>query len=153
MGFLYARPHLRDDILQALSDMEDASRIVQKFLVGRGDASDLAAIHATILIWSSIKKRLELERLMESKEKYAIDENEWTSLDALLSRMTDLHELAEKIGLALRRRVEREDDSTTLTVGDDFVCTGAENEDQPSPRTKIKQTFAYDHDNWTIKAE
>ena len=65
VGFLHARPHLRDDILQSLGDMEDASRIVQKFILGRGDATDLSAIHSTILIWASIKRRIELEKNMK----------------------------------------------------------------------------------------
>lgn len=152
VGFFYARPHLRDDILQALSDMEDASRIVQKFLAGRGDANDLAAIHATILIWSFIKKRFELEKFMESKEKHAIDENEWASLDALISRMSGLRELADKIGIALRRRLEAEN-VTTLEVDSEDIGAATVNDDQLSPRTRTKQPFAYDHDNWTIKPE
>lgn len=142
--FLYDRPHLRNDILQALRDMDDASRIVQKFILGRGDTGDLSAIHSTILIWASIEKRFELEKKMESKERGAIAENQWASLDVLVSRMSDLRVLANRIDMALYRGVE-----SGITGGD-----GADNDgDHPAPQPKSKQSFAYSNSDWTIKPE
>jgi len=131
--------------------MEDASRIVQKFLLGRGDAGDLSAIHSTILIWVSIKKRFELEKKMENKERGAIVENEWASLDALMSRMSDLRELANRISMALRHRVdvvEKETPTSDVASGD---AHGTNDDDHVAPQTKSKPSFAYDHFNWTIK--
>ena len=69
-----------------------------------------------------------------------------------MSRMSDLHGLAEKISMALRRRLEVEDD-TASEVGSEVVCAATGDDDQPSPRTRTKQPFAYDHFNWTIKPE
>jgi hypothetical protein len=130
--------------------MEDASRIVQKFILGRGDAGDLSAIHSTILIWASIKKRFELEKRMESKERGAIAENEWASLDVLMSRMRDLHVLANRISMALYHRVMVAEDETPISgiaSGDGTV------NDTLAPQPRSKQSFAYGHFNWTIKPE
>ena len=60
VAFFHARPHLRNDLVGALRDLEDATRIVQKFLLGRGDASDLSAMSACISIWAAIRSRIAL---------------------------------------------------------------------------------------------
>lgn len=52
-----------------MGDVDDATRIVQKFLLGRGDVSDLSAICATIDVWSSMKSRVALEKSMERQER------------------------------------------------------------------------------------
>jgi DNA mismatch repair ATPase MutS len=104
VAFFHARPHLRDDLSEALANTEDATRIVQKFLLGRGDLGDLSAISSTISVWSSIRKRIELEKEMEFKEKGDHDSRQWLSIDALLSHFDDLHDLSRRISMALRKR-------------------------------------------------
>ncbi|KAF8761774.1 MutS domain I [Rhizoctonia solani] len=48
VALFYARPHLRRDIVALLRKMGDATRLVQKLILGRGDADDLLAIAETI---------------------------------------------------------------------------------------------------------
>jgi hypothetical protein len=132
--------------------MEDASRIVQKFILGRGDAGDLSAIHSTILVWALIKRRVELEKKMEKRERGVIVEDEWASLDILMSRMSDLHELGNKISMALRHKVDMaEDETTTSDVASENSYRTANEDDQAGLPTKSKQPFVYGHSNWTIK--
>ncbi|KAH7924896.1 hypothetical protein BV22DRAFT_1012398 [Leucogyrophana mollusca] len=102
VAFFYKRTHLRDDILQYLHDAGDTSRIVQKFLLGRGDTSDLLAINRTISLWASIQERIELEKTMESIEKGAIHNEEWHSVEAVMSRLADLRGLSHRISMALK---------------------------------------------------
>jgi hypothetical protein len=149
--FLHARPHLRDDIVQALSDMEDASRIVQKFIMGRGDASDLSAIHSTILVWGSIKTRIELEKKMEKTERGIIAEDEWASLDVLMSRMSELRELRMRIGMALRPRIDGAEDEADVAAETSYGIP--DNSAQAILQTKSKPAFAYSHSDWAIKPE
>ncbi|KAK0505891.1 muts domain V-domain-containing protein [Armillaria luteobubalina] len=102
--FFCSRPYFREDLVGALAKLEDASRIVQKFLLGRGDTSDLLAVHTTIETWSHLKFRIERERLLEAQER---EENfsiyEWSSLDSLMTRFSDLDELGRRIGSAVER--------------------------------------------------
>ena len=116
VSFLYARPHLREDLSRFLADIEDTTRIVQKFLVGRGDPSDLVSIHTTISVWESIKQRIEMEKTMEQKERGDDFQNEWASIDALLSRMSDLRELSHKIRSAL----QQDEDLATENITSDL---------------------------------
>lgn len=81
--------------------MEDASRIVQKFLLRRGDVSDLSDLHAAIAAWTSVQRRIGLERKMELQERGAIREDQWASVTALMSRLNNMHELAKRICLAI----------------------------------------------------
>ncbi|EGO22055.1 hypothetical protein SERLADRAFT_362514 [Serpula lacrymans var. lacrymans S7.9] len=90
VAFFLSRPHLRDDILQLLSDVDDASRIIQKFLLGRGDVTDLLSINATVVTWSLIQQR-----------KGVTMTDHWAGIDQLLSKMTDLKGLSHRISTAL----------------------------------------------------
>ncbi|OBZ78757.1 MutS 1 [Grifola frondosa] len=101
VAFFYSRPFVLQDLVQTLGEVEDATRIVQRFLLGRGDVSDLSAICTTIDIWSSIKNRVELEKHMEHQERGQVTESDWTSLEMLMSRMADLENLANRIRMAL----------------------------------------------------
>lgn len=114
VAFFHARPHLRNDLVGALRDLEDATRIVQKFLLGRGDASDLSAMSACISIWAAIRSRIELEKVMEGKERDGLVAEEWGSLDALLSRMNDFSALQSRIGMALQGLRAEADDAEEL---------------------------------------
>jgi DNA mismatch repair ATPase MutS len=111
VGFFYARPHLRTDILAVLRKIEDTARIVQKFLAGKGSADDLRDIAEAISLWEKLRERLVLERKMEVVEQGTLIE--WESMDALLSRMTSLKALSEQITAAVSAReeeVENEDE-------------------------------------------
>lgn len=103
VAFFYSKPDLRADLVEILSSVDDTSRIVQKFLLGRGDVSDLQAICTTIELSSSIKNRVQLERKMESEERGTVEEDKWASIDALISRLDDLQDLIDRIRTAVVR--------------------------------------------------
>ena len=84
-----------------LKRLEDASRIVQRFLLGKGDVADLSTIRSAIDIWEEIKSRIELEFQMESQERPTERDEEWLDLRRLLNRMADLNMLALRIGMAV----------------------------------------------------
>lgn len=87
--------------MAALGKVEDTGRIVQKFLLGRGDVNDLLAINTTIRTWSAIIKRIEDEKQLEALERSNFNSEEWGTLDMLMSRMSDLYDLSQRIGSAL----------------------------------------------------
>lgn len=77
--------------------IDDVARVVQKFLLRRGNTDDVAAISMAISTWSFVKDRLSLERKVHLKEGGLDSEPEWASIDALISRMEGLPELEKKI--------------------------------------------------------
>ncbi|KAH9178879.1 muts domain V-domain-containing protein [Lactarius sanguifluus] len=83
VAFFHARPHLRRDFRERLRGIDDVTRTVQKFLLGRGSTSDIAAIK------------------LQLREQNSHLDPEWASVDALTLRMEDLTELARKIQTAL----------------------------------------------------
>ncbi|KIJ21566.1 hypothetical protein PAXINDRAFT_159644 [Paxillus involutus ATCC 200175] len=121
VAFFYDRPDLREDIVRFLKDSEDASRIVQRFLLGRGEPKDLLAINQTIQVWTSIQKRMQLERKMWRSEQGSIRDDNWSSIDALMTRITDLHELSARITLALQDVELTEPSPNESADGDTFV--------------------------------
>lgn len=86
----------------ALAKAEDAGRIVQKFLLGRGDSSDLSTLNLTISMWAGLKDRVEQERRLEAKERDGLKTADWASLDALMARMIDLHDLSKRISMSIQ---------------------------------------------------
>ncbi|KAG1885681.1 muts domain V-domain-containing protein [Suillus subluteus] len=125
VAFFHARPHLLSDVRQFLDEVEDTTRIVQRFLLGRGDPGDLVSISKTINIWSAIRKRLELEKQMESSERGFLLSEDWSSVDALLCRMADLQGLESRINLALRN-IETTDESKDDQDADGSLPADAE---------------------------
>jgi DNA mismatch repair ATPase MutS len=125
VAFFHARPHLISDVRQFLDEVEDTTRIVQRFLLGRGDPGDLVSISKTINVWSAIHKRLELEKQMESSERGFLLSEDWSSVDALLCRMVDLQDLESRINLALRN-VETTDESRDDQDADNSLPADAE---------------------------
>ncbi|KAL7285659.1 hypothetical protein ACG7TL_000764 [Trametes sanguinea] len=109
VAFFHAKPFLRQDLVQLLRDSEDATRIVQKFLLGRAHFYDLSAICNTIDIWSSIKAKILDEREIERRDDGVTDDSQWTSINALMDRLSDLSGLADHIRAALVQK-----DSPTL---------------------------------------
>ncbi|KAF5382994.1 hypothetical protein D9757_006346 [Collybiopsis confluens] len=101
VAFFHSRLHFLADMLLLLAKAEDASRIVQKFLLGKGDPTDLLALTATVKIWNEIKRRVAHEREMEALEKISFDPHQWNSLDTLTNRMVNLEDLGRKISFAV----------------------------------------------------
>jgi DNA mismatch repair ATPase MutS len=104
--FFKARPHLRSDLIGILRKVEDAARIVQRFLAGRGTPDDLRGIGAAIAHWEAFRTRLAFEREMEVAEQGALVE--WECMDGLLSKMASLKDLSEKISGAVSSHEEVE---------------------------------------------
>jgi DNA mismatch repair ATPase MutS len=143
VAFFHARTHLCEDLRAALAKTEDATRIAQKLLLGRGHLADLSAINSTISVWASIQRRVEVEKDMETKERGYLDLEEWSSIDALISRMSDLQELSAKIGNAVQSRAAT---STSLPASD-TIGQGAMND-------RLDQPWKFDGAHkWTINPE
>jgi DNA mismatch repair ATPase MutS len=101
VSLFYTRRHLRDDLVLLLKRLEDASRIVQRFLLGRGDVTDLLTIKSALDIWEDVKARIEMEYQMEMQGQPTGADDEWLDLRRLLDRMANLQELALRIGAAV----------------------------------------------------
>ncbi|CAE6422253.1 unnamed protein product [Rhizoctonia solani] len=99
VAFFHARPHLCGDMKALLRKMGDAIRLVQKLQLGRGDADDLLAIAETIGVHTHAISRLHLEASVSKRTPE--NEDQFHSLDLLLGRVSDLSQLAEKIGTAV----------------------------------------------------
>lgn len=103
VAFFVARPHVRGDIRQLLSGAEDATRILQRFLLGRGLPNDFSSLNSSIITWISINERLMLEREQELKERGQPIADEWTSVGILLGRMKNLTDISVRITASLTR--------------------------------------------------
>lgn len=97
VAFFHTRPHLRRDLRDHFRGIDDVTRVVQRFLLGRANTDDVATISTAISVWSIVKNRLMLERELHFKEEGCDSEREWASINALISRMQDLPELERKI--------------------------------------------------------
>ncbi|KAJ7102187.1 muts domain V-domain-containing protein [Mycena belliarum] len=165
VAFFYERDHFRADLVAALAGAEDAGRIVQKFLLGRGDPGDLHAVNSTINVWVALQRRIAQERMYEERDFEADpkgDSNvahmaskgqratrvdvQWASFDALLARMSDLQALSNRIGAALKRSdhgknipasVEPDDTDSDVPLGSEIPRAG----------------WKLGNNNWTIKPE
>ena len=141
VGFFHARPHLRADITVILRKIEDAARIVQKFLSGRGGPDDLADLRDAIDLWEELRKRMVLERDMESMENGTLG-HYWENVDALLNKMKPMQALCEKITTAVDRQ-EAEAKTNEGPEEDPFVASAA-------PLTQ-EQLFPTNMYRWSIK--
>ncbi|KAG9047569.1 DNA mismatch repair ATPase msh1 [Tulasnella sp. UAMH 9824] len=95
-------PHFRSDVVTLLKETEDATRIVQKFTLGKGDADDLKAIRDTIRVWDAIRNRIRAE--MPDTTKVALSAQaatDWAALETIASQLASLLPLAERIDSAL----------------------------------------------------
>ncbi|KAJ7169620.1 muts domain V-domain-containing protein [Mycena filopes] len=148
VAFFYERDHFRADLVAAIASAEDAGRIVQRFLLGRGDAGDLHAVNTTIHVWAALKTRVLQERQQEALEAAAqtFNEAQWTSLDALMARMSDLQELSHRIGRALKQRDSGKDVSPGADP-DEVDSEASIGSDMPKAAWKVGNS------NWAIKPE
>ena len=142
VAFLYTRPHFRADLIGVLEDVEDIGRISQKFLLGRGDVSDLLALSKTIHAWSNIKRLIEQEKSFETAKCHDFKAEDWSSIETLVSKMSPLDDLANKILDAIEespfedsRSVAEQDDGFSVSTdsGAPRFCSG---------KWLIKQRFA-----------
>jgi DNA mismatch repair ATPase MutS len=108
VALFHALPHLRRDLRDRLRGIGDVARVLQKFLLGRGNTDDVVAISTAISVWSFVRTRLSLEQKLRTKEGDRNLEGEWAPIDALLSQMEDLPELERKIQASM------DDDPTRL---------------------------------------
>ena len=143
VSFLWARPHLREDLAAYLSDVEDVSRIVQRFILGRGEPSDLASIHSSISIWGMVKARLQMEQRRELQENDEDVQCDWASVNTLLSKMTDLSQLSGRIASAL----PLSDDQARA------VNTDAQDLAVESPDASRSGVWRWGSNKWTIRPE
>ncbi|KAG8966474.1 DNA mismatch repair ATPase msh1 [Tulasnella sp. 419] len=100
VALFHSNNHFRFDLRQLIKKTEDTSRIIQKFLFGRGTASDLLDIRDTINIWTMIKNAVELELTSWKKtSRDAIEDEEemWSNLSVLIGKLEDLSALAKRI--------------------------------------------------------
>ncbi|KAJ7462636.1 muts domain V-domain-containing protein [Mycena galericulata] len=150
VAFFHARDHFRADLVAALASAEDAGRIVQRFLLGRGDPGDLHAVNSTINVWAALKERIAQERKQEALEaedrQVTFEDAQWASLDALMARMSDLNWLSERIGGALKRA----DPSKVMPVSVESDDTDGEN---PLGSDIPKAVWKVGNNNWAIKPE
>ncbi|KAF6766398.1 MutS2 protein [Ephemerocybe angulata] len=93
VAFFLKRPHLRADLIEKLKEMGDIGRIVQRFILKRGDISDLLSVKKTIDLWEDVIKCLELENKMESRQM----SQEWAQADLFRKRMHNLGKLSARI--------------------------------------------------------
>lgn len=129
---------------------------MQKLLLGRGDHTDLTAISTSVDVWLAIKRRLALEREMEGRERGAVVDAEWASLEVLMAKVTDLGALSKRIRAALSRsgtaaQVSEGEDGQ---AGDEHA--GHEQaepaSDEAFPAVSNNKTFLTSFD-WTVRPE
>ncbi|KAG6845947.1 hypothetical protein H0H87_010995 [Tephrocybe sp. NHM501043] len=147
VAFFHARPHLHADLAQAIANTEDTTRIVQKFMLGRGETADLLGIKRTARVWADIMRRVQHEKEMEAIERSDFSDQDWTSLDTLISRMVGLDSLSKRIGAAL-------DDQSSDDIPDrNFGTIEHEQADEPptSNASGLETTWRYGSSKWAIK--
>ncbi|KAG8737176.1 DNA mismatch repair ATPase msh1 [Ceratobasidium sp. 414] len=138
VALFHGRINLRRDMLVLLRQTGDAIRLVQKLQLRRGDADDLLAIAETIGAHSEIVARLRLE--MKVSKKPEMERDQFMSLSLLLGRVSDLSELAKRIGTAVH--------VTTPTLGEDEL-----RRELPSAGDAASDNASPDSKNWSIKPD
>ncbi|KAG9000887.1 DNA mismatch repair ATPase msh1 [Tulasnella sp. JGI-2019a] len=110
-----ALPHLRNDLIQLLKQSEDATCIVQKFLLGKGDTEDLLAIRDTIRVWNEMREMTESELYNITHTNIARADRD--ILGQFIRKLADLQKLASKITLAVDESVAARKEKAD-TIGD-----------------------------------
>jgi len=134
VSIFQSRPHLRADITQHLKRLEDSSRIVQRFLLGKGDISDLLAIKNAIEIWVTTKDKIEGEYNAEIETATSSQLEEWSDMMTVMGRLVDLTSLADRIGLAVTSSSIKQLD------GPELVDASEGEEEMPDVSADIKAT-------------
>lgn len=98
--------------------MEDVTRIVQKFVLGKGDTDDLLAIRDTINVWKKIQETIQLELAVQKQPVVAsATAGDIGALQVLLEKFLDLNKLAEKIDAAVDETEERKKERNDIAEG------------------------------------
>lgn len=139
VAFFYDRAYLRDDIVQMLKECGDATRVVQKFLLGKGDPGDLLSITRTIDSWMSIQQRLLLEKDMEVLRQACTSHDDWDGISTLMSCVADLRDLSHRISLALGDGQNAE-----------YALENSNEDDLLDENKAVQVAGAY---KWTVKPE
>ena len=130
-----------------MSGAEDATRVLQRFLLGRGLPSDFSSLNSSIITWISISKCLTSEREQELKERGQLNVDEWSSVDTLLGRMKNLAELSVHIAASLTRTDSSADLEPELETEEGEEATP----DLDSPAVGINLSTGAT--KWTIRPE
>ncbi|KAG6842478.1 hypothetical protein C0991_000004 [Blastosporella zonata] len=130
----------------SLAKAEDTTRIVQKFILGRGDTADLLGVKRTVHMWDDIMKRVQHEKEMETMERSEFNEEDWASLDTLIARMVRLDTLSKRIGAALDDK--NYNDSEDITLGD---RESEQAEGLTSNIEAVEMAWRYGPSKWIIK--
>ncbi|KAH8100583.1 muts domain V-domain-containing protein [Cristinia sonorae] len=123
VAFFKSRPHLRADLVQSLYEVQDVTRVIQKFLLGRGDLDDLVSVQRTIGRWDAVRRRVDLEWDAELQERDIVNDQDWKCLHSLLSRLSDLHALAERIATVVVRRSNVSDNNISSDSETEVAAT------------------------------
>ncbi|KAF7437022.1 DNA mismatch repair ATPase msh1 [Pleurotus ostreatus] len=141
VAFFHARPHFCTSLRVALKDIEDAGRIVQRFLLGKGGPNDLLALGNTIKAWGSVRQLVEDERRFEMQEVPHLSSQDWASIDALMSRLSELSSIQQRIDLAFRKEISDSESGSE----------GASDEELVEPGDARNRTaWKFGHDKWLI---
>ena len=111
-----------------LRSTEDTSRILQKFLSGKGAPDDLLNIRKSIQTWCEIRDHIRLEKSVDVQGDASgcSRSSDWHNIDTLINRLTDLRPLADRIEMAV--------DDEELRRKDRLLdATGSEGEEIESP--------------------
>lgn len=133
-----------------MADVEDTGRIAQKLVLGRGDSGDLLAVNKTIQAWNTIMNRISEEKQMEALERSIFKPDDWESLDALMSRMTELNELSNRIGMALQDGCVIKGDSQ---ANDEVEGGVAEENDESMSDNEATNIWRQVSGKWIIKPQ
>lgn len=131
--------------MQSLGQLDDATRILQKFLLCKGRTFDLVAICVTIDVWKSIKTRLELEREMELRECGTLHDEGWASIHTILSKIDCLPGLVSRIRAAVLSDAMQDEKQA------DELEEAGEEDGAPFSKPGLKSPLNFQ--NWTIQPQ
>ncbi|TFK40961.1 muts domain V-domain-containing protein [Crucibulum laeve] len=149
VSFFCDRPHFKADLKEILAEVDDVSRVIQKFILGRGDCNDLISLNKTFGTWLSIKQRIDEEMQMEATERQNFRKDDWNTLRALSSRINTFHELSTRISSAFEQSYSKEPVSRDPSVNEQVVDGPESGEESSVPfwnqgytKWMIKPTFS-----------
>lgn len=136
VSFFHRRQHFRADICGILKEMDDVTRLCQRFLLGRADFSDVIGIKTAIGTWDTLKRNCENEKLLEGAEnRLPPYSSEWASVESLLHRMNNIGDLYDKISQAVIVNC----DSTELWLGESTMMENEDSNNEISNAAKSKK--------------
>lgn len=142
MELFCTRLALRVAIIDSLKRLEDATRIIQKFSLGKGSIGDLIAIRRCIDIWNNANLIIKAEKAAELDNRGPQFKAEsWESIGVLVKRLVDLKKLATRIESAVGPREPESSasgDSKSEDISNEDSFEGEANEHEATPEYIIK---------------